>query len=80
MCNVMFCLILCLFVCFDLFCFVFSLACHVVEVEVRGPGPDGNNFAVKISRTNPAASGNVTGKQTFVSLLSSIKGEPKIEM
>lgn len=53
-----------------------SLTCHVIETEVKGPGPEGNNFFVSVSRSNPAAMGNVTGKQTFVSFLSSIKGKP----
>ena len=47
-------------------------------VEVRGPGegPDSSCFSVKTVRTNPAASGSVTGKQTYSSFLSSVLGKP----
>ncbi|CAI8015318.1 Putative L-aspartate dehydrogenase [Geodia barretti] len=55
-----------------------SLASHVVEVDVYGPGSAGtgsddkNCFTVKTVRSNPAASGVVTGHQTYSSFLSSL--------
>ncbi len=52
----------------------------MVEVEITGPGTEDNHFAVNISRKNPASSGNVTGKQTYVSFLSSIKGNCNFEI
>lgn len=53
----------------------YSLTSHVVEVEVCGPaGGDGSCFSVKTVRNNPAASGVVTGKQTYSSFLSSLLG------
>ena len=57
---------------------VCSLASHVVEVDVYGPGSAGtgsddkNCFTVKTVRSNPAASGVVTGHQTYSSFLSSL--------
>lgn len=49
----------------------------MVEVEVYGPsgGAEGSCFSVKTVRNNPAASGVVTGKQTYGSFLSSVLGE-----
>ena len=52
-----------------------SLSSHIVEVEVLGPGHDGNHFTVHTVRTNPASSGVVTGKQTYASFLSSMLGK-----
>ena len=52
----------------------FSLDHHVVEVEVTGPGTDDNRFSVHTVRLNPAPHGAVTGKQTYISFLSSILG------
>ena len=52
-----------------------SLTCHIVEVEVTGPGTDDNHFTVHTVRTNPASSGAVTGKQTYVSFFSSVTGK-----
>ncbi|XP_003385230.1 PREDICTED: putative L-aspartate dehydrogenase [Amphimedon queenslandica] len=49
-----------------------SLNCHVIEVEVRGPGSLDNHFSVQTVRSNPAAPGAVTGKQTHISFLSSL--------
>lgn len=49
-----------------------SLTCHIVEVEVTGPGTGDNHFTVHTVRTNPASSGAVTGKQTYVSFFSSV--------
>ena len=50
-----------------------------MEVEAYGPGataegPDGDKkcFSVKTVRNNPAASGVVTGHQTYSSFLSSL--------
>ena len=49
-----------------------------MEVEVFGPGSTGtgsndkNCFTVKTVRNNPAASGVVTGHQTYSSFLSSL--------
>lgn len=59
---------------------VCSLASHVVEVEAYGPsgGTDGSCFSVKTVRNNPAASGVVTGKQTYTSFLSSLLGEESV--
>ena len=45
-----------------------------MQIEVKGPGSEDNYFSVNVTRINPARSGNVTGKQTFVSFLNSIKG------
>lgn len=53
---------------------IFSLSSHIVEVEVIGPGQEGNSFFVKTVRNNPASSGAVTGKQTYGSFLSSMFG------
>ena len=55
----------------------------MVEVEVYGPGKnedDGNCFSVKTVRNNPAASGVVTGHQTYASFLSSLLGELYISL
>ena len=41
-----------------------------------GPGSRGNRFSVNTVRLNPAPVGAVTGKQTFVSFLSSLLGKP----
>ena len=54
---------------------VSSLTSHVVEIEAQGPGSSGNCFSVKTVRVNPAASGVVTGHQTYSSFLSSLLGE-----
>ena len=42
---------------------------------MTGPGPSENAFSVRTVRTNPAASGVVTGKQTYTSFLSSLLGK-----
>lgn len=48
----------------------------MVEVEVTGPGATGTDgdscFSVKTVRNNPAATGVVTGHQTYSSFLSSL--------
>ncbi|XP_046854507.1 putative L-aspartate dehydrogenase isoform X2 [Xenia sp. Carnegie-2017] len=49
-----------------------SLDCHVVEIEVIGPGIDQTKFHLKTVRTNPAKTGAVTGKATYNSFLSSM--------
>ena len=54
--------------------FVYSLDCHIVEIEVFGPGEGENKFHVKTVRTNPAKSGVVTGNATYGSFLSSMLG------
>lgn len=51
-----------------------SLSCHIVEIEVTGPGSYDNHFSVRTVRSNPASIGAVTGKQTYVSFLSSLLG------
>lgn len=56
------------------FSFSFSLSCHIVEIEVTGPGSHDNHFSVHTVRSNPASTGAVTGKQTYVSFLSSLLG------
>ncbi len=43
--------------------------------EVMGPGQEGNSFSVQTVRTNPAASGAITGKQTYGSFSSSLFGK-----
>ena len=43
-----------------------------MEVEVKGPGTEGNRFMVTTVRINPASSGVVTGTLTFGSFLSSV--------
>ena len=53
---------------------IYSLSSHIVEVDVIGPGQEGNSFSVKTIRNNPASSGAVTGKQTYGSFLSSMFG------
>ena len=52
-----------------------SLDCHIVGVDVLGPGSDDNRFSVKTVRSNPAKSGVVTGSATYASFLSSMIGE-----
>uniref|UniRef100_A0A1X7VAK4 Aspartate dehydrogenase domain-containing protein n=1 Tax=Amphimedon queenslandica TaxID=400682 RepID=A0A1X7VAK4_AMPQE len=52
-----------------------SLTYHVVEVEVKGPGSDENHFSVRVTRCTPAIVGEVTGKQTFFTFLSSLLGK-----
>lgn len=42
---------------------------------MTGPGSPGNRFSVSTVRLNPAPLGAVTGKQTFISFLSSVLGE-----
>ena len=54
--------------------FVNSLDCHIVEIEVFGPGEGENRFHVKTVRKNPAKSGVVTGNATYSSFLSSLLG------
>ena len=56
-----------------------SLSSHIVEVEVLGPGHDGNHFTVHTVRTNPASSGVVTGKLTYASFLSSMLGKGLVQ-
>ena len=56
------------------FLLMFSLSCHIVEIEVTGPGSYDNHFSVRTVRSNPASIGAVTGKQTYVSFLSSLLG------
>lgn len=51
-----------------------SLDCHNVEVDVVGPGSEGNRFSVMTVRSNPAKSGAVTGNATYASFLSSMIG------
>lgn len=51
-----------------------SLTTHIVEIEVTGPGESTEQFKVHTVRTNPAASGVVTGKLTYASFLSSLLG------
>lgn len=54
---------------------VHSLDCHIVEIEIFGPGDDTNRFHVKTVRRNPAKSGAVTGNATYSSFLSSMLGK-----
>lgn len=61
-------------VCITFHVFVYSLDCHIVEIEVFGPGEGENRFHVKTVRTNPAKSGVVTGNATYSSFLSSMLG------
>eukprot|EP00795_Rhopilema_esculentum_P015327 gene15327-6544_t len=49
-----------------------SLDCHIVEVDVQGPGQPPNQFSVKTIRRNPAATGFVTGSATYASFWSSV--------
>lgn len=51
-----------------------SLDCHIVEVDVEGPGHAPNQFSVKTIRKNPAAIGVVTGSATYASFWSSTLG------
>eukprot|EP00112_Aurelia_sp_Birch-Aquarium-sp1_P024191 Seg752.13 transcript_id=Seg752.13/GoldUCD/mRNA.D3Y31 product="putative L-aspartate dehydrogenase" protein_id=Seg752.13/GoldUCD/D3Y31 len=51
-----------------------SLDCHIVEVDVDGPGTPENQFKVKTVRRNPAATGVVTGNATYASFWSSALG------
>lgn len=60
---------------FAVYNFTFSLDCHVVEIEVIGPGIDQTKFHLKTVRTNPAKTGAVTGKATYNSFLSSMLGK-----
>ena len=53
----------------------FSLNHHIVEVELSGPGSHDNKFSVHTVRSNPAPLGAVTGKQTYISFLSSLLGK-----
>ena len=53
-----------------------SLDCHIVEIDVKGPGEPGNEFSVQTIRRNPAATGAVTGSATYASFLSSLLGKP----
>ena len=56
--------------------FIFpSLYCHIVEIEVIGPGSENSQFSVKTLRSNPAKSEAVTGNATYASFLSSVIGE-----
>jgi len=49
-------------------------AYHRIEIEIIGPKQDdGRQFKCSIDRMNPATMGQVTGKQTYHSFLSSIK-------
>ena len=51
-----------------------SLAAHIVIVEAEGrPGADGQRFACRTVRTNPAAPGAVTGAATYGSFLASLR-------
>ena len=54
-----------------LFYVLCSLDCHIVEIDVVGPGPQSNQFTVKTVRCNPAAKGVVTGSATYGSFWSS---------
>lgn len=47
--------------------------CHVVEVDVTGPGEPGSEFTVRTVRNNPAAMGAVTGSATFSAFISSVR-------
>ena len=58
----------------SIFKFIFSLDCHIVEVDVDGPGAPENQFTVKTVRRNPAATGVVTGNATYASFWSSALG------
>ena len=49
-----------------------SLDCHIVEIDVKGPGQPSNEFSVKTIRRNPAAAGVVTGSATYGSFWSSV--------
>lgn len=60
--------------------FFHSLKSHVIDVEVTGPGTEGNSFFVHTVRNNPASVGVVTGKQTYGSFLSSVLGELRFDM
>lgn len=53
----------------------FSLDCHIVEIEIVGPGEGASRFHVKTIRTNPAKTGVVTGNATYSSFLSSLLGK-----
>eukprot|EP00794_Sanderia_malayensis_P014325 gene14325-15815_t len=48
-----------------------SLNSHIVEIDVTGPGDPPNQFSVRTSRVNPAATGVVTGTATYASFWSS---------
>jgi len=49
-------------------------AFHEVKVEIFGPKQeDGRQFKITTVRMNPAALGQVTGKQTYVAFINSIK-------
>ncbi len=52
-----------------------SLDRHIVEIELFGPGSTDNKFSVHTIRSNPAPLGAVTGKQTYISFLSSLLGK-----
>jgi len=47
---------------------------HCIEIDVIGPGEEGQQFRVKTERLNPAAPGAVTGSATYGSFLSSLNG------
>lgn len=47
---------------------------HIVEIEVGGPGEEGNRFTVHTVRHNPAQVGVVTGNATYASFYSSLLG------
>jgi len=51
-----------------------SLDCHIVEIDVDGPGLPPSQFSVKTVRRNPASSGVVTGSATYGSFWSSVLG------
>lgn len=47
---------------------------HCIEIDVIGPGLEGQQFSVSTTRKNPAAVGSVTGTATYYSFFSSLIG------